>query len=78
VDIRKEFSDLSREVLNNLLTFATSSLRETGFSAVAAVKTKHPSMVNLENDLRVAILQLQPGMISVFKEAPTSVPLIQV
>jgi hypothetical protein len=50
------FSDLSRKALNILLPFATYyHLCETGFSAVAAIKTKYRSMMNLENDVRAAI-----------------------
>jgi hypothetical protein len=51
--IGEEFPHLSRKALNILLPFATSYLCETGFSAVAAIKTKHRSMMNLKNYLRV-------------------------
>jgi hypothetical protein len=60
VGIGGEFPHLSRKALNILLPFATSFLCETGFSAVAAIKTKYHSVMNLENDLRVFISKLQP------------------
>jgi hypothetical protein len=44
VGIGDEVPHLSRKVVNNLLPFATSSLCKTGFSAVAANKTKYHSM----------------------------------
>jgi hypothetical protein len=53
--VEEEFPHLSRKALNILLPFAASHLCETGFSAVAAIKTKYRSVMNLENELRVAI-----------------------
>jgi hypothetical protein len=44
--IEREVLHLSRKVVNNLLPFATSYLCNTGFSAVAANKTKYHSMSN--------------------------------
>jgi hypothetical protein len=43
VCIGEEVPHLSRKVVNNLLPFATSYLCKTGFSAVAANKTKYHS-----------------------------------
>jgi hypothetical protein len=59
VGIGGKFPHLGRRALNTLLPFATSYLYETEFSAVAAIKTKYCSMMNLKNDLRVAISKLQ-------------------
>jgi hypothetical protein len=55
VGIGREFPHLNRKAFNILLPFPTSYL---GFSAVPAIKTKYSSMINLENDLRVAISKL--------------------
>jgi hypothetical protein len=44
VGIGAEVPHLSRKVVNNLLPFATFYLCKTGFSAVAANKTKYHSM----------------------------------
>jgi len=57
-----------------LLPFATSYLCETGFSAVAAIKTKYRSKLNIENELRVAISNQQPRFdkICKIKQAHTS------
>lgn len=43
-----------------LLPLATSYLCEICFSAVASVKTKYRSKLNIENELRVAVSQLCP------------------
>jgi hypothetical protein len=40
----EEYPDLSMKVINILLPFVTSYLCETGFSGVAALKTKYRSM----------------------------------
>jgi hypothetical protein len=44
VSTGEEVPHLSRKVVNNLLPFTTSYLCKTGFSAVAANKTKYHSM----------------------------------
>jgi hypothetical protein len=60
VCVGEEYPDLSKKAINILLPFATSYLCETGFYGVAALKTKYRSMLNIESELRVAILRLQP------------------
>jgi hypothetical protein len=60
VRIGDEFPHLSRKALNILLPITTSYLCETAFSAMAAMKTKYCCIINLENDIRAAILKLQP------------------
>jgi hypothetical protein len=55
VGVGREYPWLSRKALKILLPFTTSYLYETGFSAVAAIKMKYRSVMNLENNLRVAI-----------------------
>jgi hypothetical protein len=65
-----EFSDLSRRALNTLLPPATSYLCETGFLAVATIKTQYHSMMHLENDLTAAISELHPRYKSCSKGQP--------
>jgi hypothetical protein len=60
VGVEEECPHLSKKVINILLPFATSYLCQTGFSGVAALKTKYCSMLNIKSDLRVAISRLQP------------------
>jgi hypothetical protein len=60
VGVGEEYPHLSKKAVNILLHFAISYFCETGFSGVAASKTKYRSMLNIENDLRVAISRLQP------------------
>jgi hypothetical protein len=60
----REFPHLSRKALDILLPLVTSYLCETGFSAVAAIKLKYHSMMNLENELVAANLNSFLSMIS--------------
>ncbi|XP_063902632.1 zinc finger BED domain-containing protein 5-like [Zophobas morio] len=55
-----EFSALKTRALRILLPFSTSYLCETGFSAMAAMKTKYRSRLNVEKELRVSISQIKP------------------
>jgi hypothetical protein len=54
------FPSLSNRELKVLITFATSYLCESGFSAVAVIKTIYRSRLRLEKEMRVVISQFQP------------------
>lgn len=56
-----EFSALKTRAFRILLPFSTSYLCETGFSAVAALKTKYRSQLNIEKELRVSISNIKPS-----------------
>ena len=58
--LHNEFSALKTRALRILLPFSTSYLCETGFSAMAAMKTKYRSRLNVEKELRVSISQIKP------------------
>ncbi|XP_073324188.1 zinc finger BED domain-containing protein 5-like [Pagrus major] len=60
IGVEKEYPLLGKRALAILLPFATSYLCEIGFSAVASIKTKYRSKLDIENELRVAISKLQP------------------
>lgn len=55
------FSALKTRAFRILLPFSTSYLCETGFSAVASLKTKYRSRLNIETELRVAISNIKPS-----------------
>jgi hypothetical protein len=48
VGVGEEYPHLSKKAINFLLPFATSYLCETVFSGVAALKTKHHSILNIK------------------------------
>ncbi|GFX56776.1 zinc finger BED domain-containing protein 5 [Trichonephila clavipes] len=57
-----EFSELKTKAFRVLLPFSTSYLCETGFSTVAALKTKYRSQqLNIEKELRVSISNIKPS-----------------
>lgn len=56
-----DFSALKTRAFRILLPFSTSFLCETGFSALASLKTKYRSRLNIETELRVAISNIEPS-----------------
>lgn len=60
IGVEKEYPLIGQRAVGILLPFATSYLCETGFSAVASIKTKYRSKLNIEDELRVAISKQQP------------------
>ncbi|XP_051952836.1 zinc finger BED domain-containing protein 5-like [Xyrauchen texanus] len=58
--VEREYPLIGQRAVCILLPFATSYLCEMGFSAVASLKTKYRSQLNIEHDLRVAVSSLQP------------------
>ncbi|GFX98038.1 zinc finger BED domain-containing protein 5 [Trichonephila clavipes] len=60
-EVDDEFSELKTKAFRILLPFSTSYLCETGFSAVAALKTKYRSQLNIEKELRVSISNIKPS-----------------
>ncbi|CAK1588691.1 unnamed protein product [Parnassius mnemosyne] len=53
--VSHEYRAISYTALRVLLPFATSYLCETGFSAVAVIKNRYRSKINVEKEMRVAI-----------------------
>lgn len=60
LSVEKQYPLLGQKAIRILLPFATSYLCETGFSAVAALKTKYRSQLNIEQELRVAVSCFKP------------------
>ncbi|GFX19034.1 uncharacterized protein TNCV_323381 [Trichonephila clavipes] len=56
-----EFSELKTKAFRILLPFSTLYLCQTGFSAVAALKTRYRSQLNIEKELRVSISNIKPS-----------------
>lgn len=60
LSVERQYPLLGQRAMGILLPFATSYLCETGFSAVAALKTKYRSQLNIEQELRVAVSCFKP------------------
>ena len=60
LSVKTEYPNIAAKAVGILLPFVTSYLCETGFSAVAVLKTKYRSRLVIENELRAAISPLLP------------------
>ncbi|GFW85421.1 zinc finger BED domain-containing protein 5 [Trichonephila clavipes] len=60
-EVDDESSEMKTKAFRILLPFSTSYLCETGFSAVALLKTKYRSQLNIEKELRVSISNTKPS-----------------
>ena len=58
--IKQEHPDLGDEVLEHLLSFASTYICEVTFSAMATIKTKQRNRLSLENSLITAVASLPP------------------
>lgn len=66
--IKDEYSEVSNKALRILILFATSYLCEAGFSAVAVLKSKYRSKLNVEKEMRVAVTTLIPNFEKLINE----------
>lgn len=60
LSIQNEYPNLTSKALRIFIPFATSYLCEAGFSAVAVIKNKYRSRINVEQEMRVAVSSLIP------------------
>ena len=60
ISVKVEYPLFSGKALRILIPFATSYLCEAGFSAVAVIKSKFRSKINVEQEMRVAISNFIP------------------
>jgi hypothetical protein len=62
IELSNDFSVIKAKAIRILLVFPTSYLCETGFSAVASLKSKYRNKLQLEKELRVAISNVEPNL----------------
>ncbi|XP_063786065.1 protein FAM200A-like [Pseudophryne corroboree] len=60
ISIKDEYPMLSAKAQQILVSFATTYLCEAGFSAVAVIKSKYCSKINVEEEIRGAVSKLIP------------------
>ncbi|KAL4126012.1 hypothetical protein QTP88_010244 [Uroleucon formosanum] len=60
ISIKDEYPLLSDKAQRILIPFSTSYLCEAGFSAVAVIKSKYRTKINVEKEMRVAVSCLIP------------------
>ena len=54
------FPQLAKSALNILVPFATTYLRESGFSTLVSIKSKPRNCLDRRDDMRVAITKKEP------------------
>jgi hypothetical protein len=69
--IKDEYPETSNKALRILIPFVTSYLCEAGFSAVAVLKSKYRSKLNVEKEMRVAVTTLIPNFEKLINEKQT-------
>ncbi|VVC25872.1 Hypothetical protein CINCED_3A012173 [Cinara cedri] len=60
ISIKNEYLLVCEKALRVLIPFSTSYLCEAGFSAVAVIKSKYRSKINVEKEMRLAVSSLIP------------------
>ena len=60
ISLNDEYPALTKKALRILVPFATSYLCEAGFSAMAVIKTKYRSRIDVEREMRVAVSKILP------------------
>jgi hypothetical protein len=58
--VKREYPEISCKALLVLIPFATSYTCEAGFSAVAVIKSKYRSKINVEKEMCVAVSKMLP------------------
>uniref|UniRef100_A0A8C1M8T8 C2H2-type domain-containing protein n=1 Tax=Cyprinus carpio TaxID=7962 RepID=A0A8C1M8T8_CYPCA len=67
-DVEKEYPDLGKHALNELLPFGSTYLCEVTFSSMAVIKSKHRNRLNLEKSLIAAVATLPPRLTKLMSE----------
>ena len=57
-----EYPALANRAVKTLMPFATTYLRESGFSALTRMKTKYRQRPHVENDLTLRLSPIQPNI----------------
>ena len=67
ISLNGEYSAWTEKALRMIIPFATLYLCEAGFSAMAVIKTKYQTRINVERDIRVAVSKILPRFDELFK-----------
>ncbi|KAJ4931123.1 hypothetical protein JOQ06_025422 [Pogonophryne albipinna] len=71
--VEKEYPELGKHALNELLPFGSKYLCEVTFSAMTHIKTKHRNRLNLENNLVTAVATISPRLTKLMREKQAQV-----
>lgn len=74
IGLQREFPCLSEKALKVITPFATTYSCETGFSTLAAMKSKYRSRLDVTKEIRVALSELTPRFIKLSAEKKQAHP----
>ncbi|XP_060855465.1 zinc finger BED domain-containing protein 5-like [Metopolophium dirhodum] len=60
IAMKKQYPIVANKAIRTLIPFASSYLCETGFSALAAIKSKYRGKLNTEKEMRIALSKFTP------------------
>lgn len=72
-NVEKEYPDLGKQALIELLPFGSTYMCEATFSALTNIKTKKRNRLDVENSLLVAVSTLSPDLERLMKEKQAQV-----
>jgi len=58
--MKKQYPIVANKAIRTLIPFASSYLCETGFSALAVIKSKYRGKLNTEKEMRIALSKFTP------------------
>jgi len=62
IDIRNEYSEISKRAVKHLMSFVSTYICEKSFSLYAATKTKYRNRLDTEDDIRLQISTIIPDV----------------
>uniref|UniRef100_A0A8C5HGG8 DUF4371 domain-containing protein n=1 Tax=Gouania willdenowi TaxID=441366 RepID=A0A8C5HGG8_GOUWI len=75
-DVEKEYPELGKHALIELLPFGSTYMCEVTFSALTHIKTKQRNRLDVENSLVAAVSTLSPELSKLERQASSSVSLM--
>jgi len=72
---KKQHPIVTNKAIRTLISFASSYLCETGFSALADIKTKYRGRLNTEKEMRIALSKFTPRFDNIMQENKHSRPI---
>ncbi|KAK2709058.1 hypothetical protein QYM36_012916 [Artemia franciscana] len=60
LEVKGEYKELSEIAMSALLPFRSTYLCEVSFSAMSLIKTKHRNRLSVQNDLIIAVSDIEP------------------
>jgi len=73
IAMKKQYPIVANKAIRTLIPFASSYLCETGFSALAVIKSKYRGKLNTEKEMRIALSKFTPRFDAT--KTSTAVPL---